>query len=251
MSNETARRELISKIQLRLGEGIIDLELDYDHYNFCITQALERYRQRSPNAVEESYVFLELQPEQTQYILPREIIEVRQIFRRGTAGTAIGTGVQLDPFGLAFNNLYLLQATSGATGGLLTYELYAHYQEAAGRMFGLHLNFAWSASNHKLTIMRYFRSPETVLLWTYNYKPDESLINDIYGGIWIRDYAVACAKLIMAEARSKYSQIAGPQGGVTLNGDALKTEAAAEMERLEKEIATQYDGNLGYGFIIG
>ena len=45
--------------------------------------------------------------------------------------------------------------------------------------------------------------------------------------------------------------IAGPQGGSTLNGDALKAEAQAEMEKLEAEVSTAVPGGTGYGFTIG
>jgi hypothetical protein len=90
-----------------------------------------------------------------------------------------------------------------------------------------------------------------VLLHTYNYKPDVMLMNDILSFQWIQEYAYNFAKLILGEARSKYSQIAGPQGGTTLNGDALKTEAAAEMERLENDLITYKDGGTPLTWIIG
>ena len=58
-------------------------------------------------------------------------------------------------------------------------------------------------------------------------------------------------KYMLGEARSKFNTIAGPQGGTTLNGDALKQEAIAEMERLEIEVKTQTSGGQGYSFAIG
>jgi hypothetical protein len=56
---------------------------------------------------------------------------------------------------------------------------------------------------------------------------------------------------MLGEARSKFATIAGPQGGSTLNGDALKAEAQAEMEKLEAEVSTAVAGGTGYGFLIG
>ena len=56
---------------------------------------------------------------------------------------------------------------------------------------------------------------------------------------------------MMGEAREKFSQIAGPQGGGSLNGTAIKGEAKADIERLETELATQVTGGQGYTFIIG
>ncbi len=56
---------------------------------------------------------------------------------------------------------------------------------------------------------------------------------------------------MLGEARSKFATIAGPQGGSTLNGDALKAEAQAEMEKLEEELKLNVAGGVGYGFTIG
>jgi len=68
---------------------------------------------------------------------------------------------------------------------------------------------------------------------------------------WIRDYALAISKMMLGEARSKFATIAGPQGGGQLNGDTLKNEASAELEKLEQEVATAVPGGTGYSFIIG
>ena len=56
---------------------------------------------------------------------------------------------------------------------------------------------------------------------------------------------------MIGEAREKFAQIAGPQGGSSLNGTAMKTEAKEMMEKLEAELMQQVTGGQGYTFIIG
>jgi hypothetical protein len=56
---------------------------------------------------------------------------------------------------------------------------------------------------------------------------------------------------MLGEARSKFSTIAGPQGGTTLNGSELKSEAQQEMEKLDNELATSVPGGGGYTWLIG
>ena len=56
---------------------------------------------------------------------------------------------------------------------------------------------------------------------------------------------------MLGEARSKFATIAGPQGGSTLNGDALKAEAQGELDKLEQEISMAVAGGTGYSFTIG
>ena len=92
---------------------------------------------------------------------------------------------------------------------------------------------------------------EIVLLWLFNNKPDSMLFNDARAYPWIQDYALALAKDMLGQAREKFAQIAGPQGGTQLNGAALKTEAKAELEALENELKTFVDGSQPYTWIVG
>jgi hypothetical protein len=92
---------------------------------------------------------------------------------------------------------------------------------------------------------------ETIMLQTYNHKPDIMLLNDHMIFPWLQEYAYSFAKRILGEARSKFAQLAGPQGGTTLNGDALKNEALAEMEQLENDLKNYATGSDPLTWIIG
>jgi hypothetical protein len=56
---------------------------------------------------------------------------------------------------------------------------------------------------------------------------------------------------MIGEARGKFTQIAGPQGGTTLNGAELKQQGMQEMERLEAEIGNYSEGGTPHSFVIG
>jgi hypothetical protein len=338
------RNEIKDYIRLRLADGIVDVELDQVHYDLAIKNALQRYRQRAQNSVEESYAFLELLPETQEYILPQEVVQVRQIYRRGIGSVTGTTASQFEPFASGYLNTYMLVA--GRVGGLANYEMFTQYQEQAMKMFGGHMNFTWNAATRKLTLVR--KIPETgrkfvrltsmtasgtaagsvisivthdvwsikvgdsihirncpiagyngvytaatvnpgtqtvtilatsvlqatsvtgfdlrktevsspitddpaevVLLHTYNYKPDIMIFNDPQTFPWIQDYAYSFAKGILGEARSKFSTMAGPQGGTTLNGTALITESREEMTKLEEDLKNMIDGSMPLTWVIG
>lgn len=339
------RSEITDYIRLRLGDGMVDVELDPAHYNVAIDKALARYRQRAGFSQEESYAFLRLTAETQEYILPKEILEVRAVYRRGIGSVTGTTASQFEPFASGYLNTYMLVA--GRVGGLVNYELFTQYQELAMRMFGGYMNFNWNRTTRKLTLIRkipdyghtYVRmqsitangtatgstitliaedawarldagdpvvirncpisgyngsytavtvsgdkrtititasgtlgaasvvgydlrktevySPdtddpaETVLLWCYNMKPDSMILDDHMALPWIQDYALAVAKDMLGQAREKFAQIAGPQGGSQLNGAALKTEAKAEMDALEEELKRFIDGSHPYTWITG
>ena len=58
-----------------------------------------------------------------------------------------------------------------------------------------------------------------------------SQINDV-GKQWIRKYGLALSKEILGAVRSKYGTIPIPNSEVTMDGDALRTEAMTEKEQL-------------------
>jgi hypothetical protein len=335
---------IVDYIRLRLGDGLVDVELDKEHYDLAIHNALNKYRQRANNSVEESYCFLELLSETQEYILPREIVQVRQVFRRGIGSMTGNTASQFEPFASGYLNTYMLVA--GRVGGLLNYEMFVHYQEQAMKMFGGHINFTWNPATRKLTLVRKITETnkrfirlsslsssgtavgsvitlityddwavsvgdnitirncsivgynglytittsnrdtntftivanqtlgatsvtlfdlrrtevyssitddpaEIVLLHTYNYKPNSMLLNDHMISPWIQEYAYAFAKGILGEARSKFAQLAGPQGGMQLNGTALITESREEIQKLEEDLKTYVDGSMPLTWVIG
>jgi len=343
-SSNLKRAEITDYVRMRLGDGIVDVELENEHYEMAIKQALIKYRQRSSNAVEESYAFLDLLSETQEYILPNEIQSVRQVFRRGIGSVTGTTASQFEPFASGYLNTYMLVA--GRVGGLVNYELFTSYQKLAMTMFGGHINYTFNPVTKKLTLVRkipnaaytYARitsltssgtapgstitintaisymadvgdtliisecpepgfngmysiltrnddhtsftvistsginnlsvtgfdlsktriyssavdqAVESCLLWIYNTKPDQMLLNDPYAFPWLQEFAYSFAKRILGQAYSKFSQIAGPQGGASLNGAALVQEAEAEMEKLEQQLKDNIEGNMPLTWVTG
>ena len=324
---QSQKQEVFDYVKAFLGGGMVDVELDPIHYETALKKALSKFRQRSDNSVEESYLFLNTIPDVNEYTLANEVIEVRKIFRRSIGSrpstsasggpiftqtftatpsqlstfdvnynlasvqTVIvqvngedradyavdsnnrsitffaplspadtinvklytsgenGGGSLFDPFSLAYTNAYLLSTSN--MGGLATYELFSGYQELVGRMFGAFIEFKWNSTSKKITLLQRPRADETLLLYAYNYRPDDQLLSDYQASQWIKDYTLASCKYMLGEARSKFATIAGPQGGSSLNGDTLKAEAQSEMEKLEMEVIQQVAGGAGYGFLIG
>lgn len=247
---EELRKGVYNYVHLRLGGQMVDVELDAEHYDSALAAAFMRYRQRASNSIEESHAFLELIPEENEYYLDPNIQQVRQIFRRNMGSTLGGGSANFEPFEAAYMNSYMLRGGGGSD--LVTYELFAGQQELRARMFGGFINFTFNPVTKKLTIMRNVRQEgETVLLWVYNHKPDAMLLSDPYASPWLHEFTLAQCKFMLGEARSKFATIAGPSGGTSLNGDTLKAEAQAEIEKLETELTLYVDGSVPATFIIG
>lgn len=242
------RDSIIREIQLRLAAQIVDVELDPEHLHLSIDKALEKYRQRSENAVMEAFIALTLEEDVADYRLPDEVIEVRQIYKRNI-GTAGGDATNFEPFEAQYLSTYMLH--SGRAGGLAVYDALAQNRELLARMFGYHITFTWNRVTKNLLIHRKMRASDDVFVHVFMHRVEDDLFNDVYATPWIKDYALCMSKLMLAEGRGKFSQIAGPQGGSTLNADALRADAQAEMEKLEAEFMRFTEGSGGYGFLIG
>ena len=244
------RAKITKEIYLRLGGDMVDVELDDFHYELAIDKALEKYRQRSENAVEESFVELNLEVDVNTYVLADNVIEVKDIYQRAT-GSQFNQGVEFEPFGAQYINTYLGPMASGSGGSLATYDFLAQNLELLGLMFGYEFQYTWNRTKKLLTLHRRTRGETVVFLHAYVYREEADLFSDYSCMGWLKDYALAQSKLMLGEARGKFAVVAGPQGGTTLNGEQLKADALNELMQLEDDLKNFRDGSAGWGIIIG
>jgi len=247
---EELKEALFENIRLRLGGDIIDLELDPQHYEAAYNYAIKVYRQRAENAVQESYTLLTVIKNVDTYTLPSDFINVRALFRR-TVGLETGpSSTSFDPFSSAILNTYLLNYNY--TGGMATYDFYAGYVELAARMFGGYLTYTFDPVTKVLRITRDFKGTgERILIWADIQRPEAVLIQDPGAGVWIADFIIAILKGIIGEAREKFGSIAGPGGGTTLNGTAMKAESKAAQEQLLLDLKNYVDLSMPLTWVQG
>ena len=250
MSSQITPRVLLMKqIEIGLGAQMVDVELDVVHLDLAITIGIQKLRQQSDGANLEKDIFLHITRDIQEYTLPEEVQEVRRLYRRGVGAYTNG-GVNFDPVDAAFYNIYLLQPNR--SGGLATWDFYNQFLETTERVFASQYNFTWDVNSHKLTIIRRPTADEEVVVRVYARKSEDDIINDPYTGPWLISYSVAKAKYMLGEARDKFpGGFPGPNGNVTLNGATLKTEAAAEIEKLEQQLLNLVTSGDGYAFVIG
>lgn len=249
-SLDELKEALFTNLRLRLGDGIVDVELDPQHYEAAYNYAVKIYRQRAQNSTQESYTLMTIERNVDVYTLPQEFQSVRSVFRR-TVGLETGPSASsFDPFSSAILNTYLLNYNYA--GGLATYDFYAQYIELAARMFGGYVIYTFNPVTKQLRIVRDPKATgEKILIWADIIRPEAELLLDPGAGIWIGDFTLATLKLTLGEAREKFSSIAGPGGGTTLNGSALKSEGLAQQTQLIDELKRYVDHSQPLTFVIG
>jgi hypothetical protein len=216
------------------------LELDPQHYEAAYNYAIKVYRQRAQNATAESYTLFTIEKNVDTYTLPQEFINVRCLYRR-TVGLETGpSSSSFDPFSSAILNTYLLNYNYA--GGMATYDFYAGYVEVAARMFGGYVVYTFDPVTKVLRIVRDPKgSGERVLIWADVQRTQEVLLQDPGAGVWIGDWVFAVLKGIIGEAREKFASIAGPGGGTSLNGAAMKAESKQLQQELIEELKRYVD----------
>ena len=234
------KQAVFTNVRYRLGDGIIDLELDPQHYEAAYNYAIKIYRQRAQNATAESYTLFTVEENVDTYTLPQEFINVRCLYRR-TVGLETGpSSSSFDPFSSAILNTYLLNYNYA--GGMATYDFYAGYVELAARMFGGYVIYTFDPVTKVLRIVRDPKGTgERILIWADVQRPEIVLLQDPGAGVWIADWIYAILKGIIGEAREKFGSIAGPGGGTTLNGTAMKAESTALQKELIEELKRYVD----------
>jgi hypothetical protein len=125
---------------------------------------------------------------------------------------------------------------------MATYDFYAGYVELAARMFGGYVVYTFDPVTKVLRIVRDPKgSGERVLIWADIQRTQEVLLQDPGAGVWIGDWVFAVLKGIIGEAREKFASIAGPGGGTSLNGAAMKAESKQLQEQLIQELKNYVD----------
>ena len=250
LTEDELKEALFNNIRLRLGGDIIDLELDPQHYEAAFNYAIKIYRQRAQNATVESYTLMTVIQNVDTYTLPSEFINVRSLFRR-TVGLETGpSSTSFDPFSSAILNTYLLNYNY--TGGMATYDFYAGYVELAARMFGGYVTYTFNPVTKVLRVVRDFKGTgERILIWADVQRPVIELLQDPGAGVWIGDFTLATVKIIIGEAREKFGTIAGPGGGTSLNGTAMKNEGKELQAALIDELKRYVDGSQPLTWVQG
>jgi hypothetical protein len=102
----------------------------------------------------------------------------------------------------------------------------------------LYIDWAWGAE---------VTTEDVVIMEAYQIN-DPEIYPDIYNNRWLKEYATACIARQWGENIRKYGNVQLP-GGIILNGDRIYDDAVKLIERLEKEMNTDF--GLPVGFIMG
>lgn len=245
-------KDLRKAINIRLAGTLVDVELEKDELDYAIGFAMDVYRQRVENATKEQGIIFGVKEGQQIYDLTDrpDIFNIVGIYRNSLGATST-TGRDLDPFLLQFTNQMMSYAggTNGY-GSLATLDFQRQHLELLEVIMAHQPQFYFNKSTLQLNFYNMINRDEAYLLVAECYRSDEELLNDPDIYPWIQAYSIAVSKQILGEARSMFQTLAGPGGGVSMNGNEMKQEAQEEINKLEEELTRFVTSTKGMPFIM-
>lgn len=244
------RIRLMKTLKGQMGWPKVCVELTEEQFNIAIDNALDEFRRRADNAYLHRHVLFTLQNNQQTYYLndPRNktdrIVNVLKIHRINMLGV---TNLTTD------NNLYAQalyhQFFQGAAVDTLSIHLVSQMGETFEKIFAGNYVYTWDEASRQLEIHRRIQAnKERVILEVAMERSEQELLLDRWSKQWIQGWAHAELKEMLGMIRSKYGSVAGPNGGLTLNGDMLISEARQDFDELLRQMLDYEVGNGGVNF---
>lgn len=252
MYKQKTIKDLRKAIKIRLAGTLIDVEIEREEMDYAIGFAMDVYRQRVENATKEQGIIFGVKEGEQRYDLSdrEDIIDIINIHRNSLGATS-STGRDLDPFLLQFTNQMMSYA--GGThgyGSLATLDFQRQHLELLEVLMAHQPQYYFNKSTRELTFHSMINRDEAVLLVAECWRSDEELLNDSSIYPWIQSYSIAICKQILGDARGMFQTLAGPNGGISMNGAELKQEAQEEINKLEEELKMFMTSTMGMPFIM-
>lgn len=219
----------------RLGHPIIRVELTPYQVKTCIDESVTKLDYHAPAWCKQFAVF-DASAGINLYVLPTWILNnlSEVIYKKSLLSIQSQAGtLEFDFFIKYFQENYLFNNFS-----IGDYYLLQSNMEMTRKVLGQ--DGSWDVINNQYLQLYPPPSvtPERVII---GYKAiDSNTIAPAYRN-WVQKYALACAKVLLGQIRSKFAVIPGPAGGAQLNGQALIQEGNQEKQLLQQELLSEIE----------
>ena len=246
------RQKLIDYARRKLGEPVIELNVDDDQLQDRLDDALQLFREFHYDGVERTY----LKHQVTQENIDNEFIP---------APNPIQAVTRAFVFSSLFNNSIFnfparfSMAHIGTLGGFATrpfinlaqLDITKRWLELAQQILNPEKPIRFNKLTNKIFIDMNWKEEVQVdefLIFEVWVVVDPEAFNEVWDEAWLKSYFTALVKRQWAGNLSKYEGIQMP-GGVTFNGQQLWDQAEQEIEKLREELDIRW--SLPPDFMMG
>lgn len=251
MANPTTRDELIDYCKRRLGDPVLEINVDEDQMEDRVDEALQYYQEYHSDATVRTYLKHQVTATDiaNEYItIPSNVLTVSRLF---PLASSFGTSFNFFDikYQMMLNDIADLQ---NFAGDLAYYEQMQQYLSILDMKLNGTPQVQWSRHQDRLYIFGDFadkdiKENEYVVMEVYTtLDPEEA--PSIWNDMWLKEYTTALFKQQWGQNLIKFEGVQLP-GGVTFNGRQLYDDATSEIERLRDTIRLEHE--MPADFFIG
>lgn len=251
MAVPTSRPTLIDYCKRRLGDPVLEINVDEDQLEDRIDEALQYYQEFHSDATVRTYLkhLITTDDVTNEYItLSSDIIFVSKLF---PVSSSFGTSFNFFDikYQMMLNDIADLQ---NFAGDLAYYEQLQQYLSLLDMKLNGLPQVQFSRRENKLYIFGDFsdadiQADEYIIAEVYSVlDPDTN--TSIYNDMWLKEYSTALIKQQWGQNLIKFEGMQLP-GGVTLNGRQIFDDATQEIVQLRENIKLEHE--LPPDFLVG
>lgn len=250
MATPNSRDTLIEYCLRRLGDPVIEINVDPDQLEDRVDEAIQYYQEYHSDATYRLYLKHQITADDVtnKYIpISSNILAVTRMFPIATSTST--QGMFSIKYQLHLNDLYNVNTFVGELGYYNQMQQYLSLldMEIAGTQ-----QITFSRKQKRLYIHGEFennqlREDDYIVVEAFaTVNPDD--FTAIYNDKWLKEYTTALIKQQWGANLIKFEGMQLP-GGVTLNGRQIFEDATADIERLREAIRSEFEAPVD--FFIG
>jgi len=219
-----------SYIRAQLGEPVVRVELTPYQIKTCIDEAVTRLDDHAPLWANQYAVF-DCSAGYSLYEIPQWVARniTYAVYKKSLLSIQSQAGtLEFDFFLKYFSDNYLFQNFN-----ISDYYILQMNMEMTRKILGQ--EGSWEVINGKYLQLTPPPSTDNEKVLLQYRALDTDTIFPAWRN-WVQRYALACAKVVLGNIRSKYQTLPGPAGGAQLNGTALIQEGREDKEKLEDKL---------------
>ena len=251
MASPTSRQELIDFCLRRLGEPVLEVNVDVDQIEDKVDDAIQKYQEFHSDATLRTYLKHQVTADDVSngYVpISSNILYISKVFPFSSTFGSSGNLFDIR-YQMFLNNMGDFINFAGDLAYLYQMEQYLSMIDMQ-----LHGNptVHFSRRQNRLYIWGDFQAKDLqagdYLVAEVYQTIDPDTHTSIYNDMFIKDYTTALIKQQWGANLSKFEGMQLP-GGVTLNGRQIFEDATADIERLEEKMRAEQE--LPVDFFMG
>lgn len=243
MANPNSRATLIDYCKRRLGDPVIEVNVDEDQIEDRIDEAIQYYQEFHSDATRRGYLKHKLTAADitNEYItLSTDIQFVSRIFRFNSSFAQTGNMFDIK-YQMALNDIWDMTKFAG---DLAYYDQLQQYLATLDMKLNGQPIVDFTRKQNRLYIHgnipdKDVAVDEYVILEIYE-TIDPDTFTSIYNDMWLKQYATSLIKLQWGMNLIKFEGMQLP-GGVIINGRQIYDDAQAEIQELQEKIRIEHE----------